>query len=91
MGSGQWAVHSVQRTTVQRTVGVGQWAVDSGQWTVDSGQLTVDSGQLTVGSGQWTVDSGNRTVDSGLLSLVWQYLYSVPLQNIRFISLQIFA
>ncbi len=77
MDSGQWAVHSVQRTTVQLTVGIGHWAVDSGQ--------------LTVGSGHWTVGIGQWAVDSGLLSRVWQYLYSVPLQNIRFISLQIFA
>ncbi len=27
------------------------------------------------------MDSGNRAVDSGLLSLVWQYLYSVSLQT----------
>ncbi len=79
MGSGQYAVHSVQQTTVQRTVGIGQWAVGSGQLTGGSVQWPVDSGNRTVGSGQWTFKSGLAD------------LYSVHLQNIRFISLQIFA
>ncbi len=66
---------------MQRTVGIGHWAV------------TVDSEQLTGGSVQWAVDSGNRIVGSGQWTFKsgLAYLYPVPLQNIRFISLQIFA
>jgi hypothetical protein len=58
----QWTM-----VTVQRTVGIGLWAVDSGQWTVGSGQWAVDSEKWAVkrGSGQWVVDNGHRAVGSG--------------------------
>ncbi len=71
---------------MQRTVGIGHWAVDSLQWVVDSGQCTV-------GIEQWAVDSGNRTVGSGQ----WTFQSGLAIfifgsaTNIRFISLQIFA
>jgi hypothetical protein len=67
-----------------RTVGGGQWTVDSGLWTVDGGQWMVDSGRWTVDGGQWTVYSCSAVgIPFTYLNPLW---VQIPVGSTDFLS-----